>query len=507
MISTKQLIDKIMNEKYYPIYFIVMLSMVFYYLDYYHIIVLHPQGIHFWRQTDSIALSFQFYNNGFNFFAPASYNLSSIDGKAACDFPLYYYLASFTYFFGKNFWALKLLHFITLYIGIYYVYKITYHFVQDFIYSVLVCLFILGSTIMNYYAMNVVPDIASLGLIFCGLYYVITSFEHSKSKTLIIGIGLLTLSSLVKINYMLYLIAVLCFSLYTIIFNVVDLDKKHMTKVFYISLLGVLITIGWYIYVVAYNHYFDSTLFATKMYPMWDYTKEQLQYTLGLINVSWKSSILPKFSLYILYIMIVINVVFFKKHNKTLFLLSFISFLGLVCYTILEFPKFDDHDYYFLTFFPLIILISISFFVIMNKLIKFKSIHYMFKVFMCIVTISGIVYSKNKLNLRYIESYNMYNKVAFVLDRNKKNIDDLNLPQDAKCIVFPDYTPNGGLLFLDRMGWPMSKEEFSKNRIMNFKDNGATYFISVLNDSYYKTEIEAIGHIIFENEEVFVAKL
>ena len=142
----------------------IVFTIIFFFLGYGDVFFSAPNGIHYMRQTDSLAFANQYYNNGFNFFNPQLFNLNSTDAKAACEFPLTYYITALFYnFTGTNFWMLRLLHLVILYTGIFFIFKLAFQIIQDYFYAVLISLFIFTSTVLNYYSFNFFPDVAALG--------------------------------------------------------------------------------------------------------------------------------------------------------------------------------------------------------------------------------------------------------------------------------------------------------------------------------------------------------
>jgi len=159
--------------------FIIILSGIFFYLDMNGEIFSNPKTIHFLRQTDCLSFAAQYFNDGFDFFNPKLYNLKNIDARAACEFPITYYIASLLYvIFGKHLVILKLVHLIILYIGIYYVYKLSNLILKSTIISILLSLFLFTSTVFNYYSFNYLPDTPALGLCFIGMYHIIKYFSN-----------------------------------------------------------------------------------------------------------------------------------------------------------------------------------------------------------------------------------------------------------------------------------------------------------------------------------------
>ena len=74
--------------------FLFLLFLIFFLLGFQVYLFLQPIGLHYVRQTDSLAFVDFYQNNGFNFFEPGGWFLGDSDGKTAGEFPVLYYLTA-----------------------------------------------------------------------------------------------------------------------------------------------------------------------------------------------------------------------------------------------------------------------------------------------------------------------------------------------------------------------------------------------------------------------------
>ena len=143
------------------------MTIIFFFFGFDKIFFSGPQGIHFIRQTDSLSFVSQYYNFGYDFFNPKIFNMDSVDGRAVSEFPIIYYLTALLYsIFGVKVYLLKILNLIISYIGVYCVYKVSYYILKDYVYAFLISLFLMTSTVFNYYSFNYLPDPSALAFVF-----------------------------------------------------------------------------------------------------------------------------------------------------------------------------------------------------------------------------------------------------------------------------------------------------------------------------------------------------
>jgi hypothetical protein len=67
---------------------------------------------------------------------------------------------------------------------------------------------------------------------------------------------------------------------------------------------------------------------------------------------------------------------------------------------------------------------------------------------------------------------------------------------------------NGGLFYLDRMGWTInSKEGITKNAIRTFKMKGADFLLLSNQEPSILEVLESEGEIILKNEDIVIYQL
>jgi 4-amino-4-deoxy-L-arabinose transferase-like glycosyltransferase len=487
------------------LFLVFLMGLVFLFLGLGEFLFTHPFGIHFIRQTDSLSFVAQYFNNGFDFFDTRIFNLESTDGKAVCEFPLIYYFTSLLYaVFGEKMYLLKFINLIITYIGIIYVYKLSFFLLKDFVYALLISLFLFTSTVFNYYSFNYLPDTAALGLALMGWYYYFKYARNHNKTTLFLMVLFFTLGGLLKVTYSINMLAILCYLLFAQIRK-----KEHFDKSFLLSTsIGLLLIILWNIYVIYYNASYHSNYFTTSSRPLWSLSANGIQTVWDYINNYWYSKYFAHSSFHVILAALLLQLVFVKKSAYRAIFTILILIMGSLAYFILFFAQFKDHDYYFIAFLPLVILILINGIFIVQKLFKKQWIHLIFKLVIAIVVVSGINYSKNKLQGSYFIETDSFSETALKINKALPEIRSLNIPGDAKLIIAPDGSKNGGLLFMNRTGWPIDNEKnITLNSIENFEKLGADFLILA-------TEKEALldigkksGSLIYSGDELSIFKL
>jgi hypothetical protein len=465
----------------------LLFCVLFFFLGYGNVFFAPPSGIHYMRQTDSLSFANQYYNNGFSFFNPQLYNLKNTDAKAACEFPITYYITALFYnFTGTNFWMLKLLHLSISFAGVFFIFKLAYHWIQDYVYALLITLFLFTSTVFNYYAFNYLPDTAALGFTFIGWYYIFKYFNIKERKSLFLSLLFFTIGSLIKVTYFINPMAIIVFSIFLRFSkSKAILEKKQMLHIIKFGALSLMIVVLWNIYVIYYNKSNESTSFNTSILPIWDLSSEGIIEVLLLMKNYWYVSYFAHASFHLILVLFIIAIIFYKKIITPYFLLLLILFLGNICYFLLFFKQFKDHDYYAFAFLPLIVMFMILVFQIIKNKFTNKYLTITLKVIFAIIIVTGINYSSIKLNERHAMTYDVYSKAGNIIYKNMESINKLGIKSDTKVIIAPEPSQNGGLLFLNKKGWTIaSYEAIQQEKINELKDKGAKYLFLVKDDEY-----------------------
>ena len=466
--------------------------------------------MHFMRQTDSLSFVSQYFNNGFHFFDPQLFNLKNIDGRAACEFPILYYITSLLYLIlGKKLFLLKFIHLLISFTGLFYVFRLAYLILKDYLYAILITLFLCTSTVYNFYAFNYLPDAPALGFVFMAWYYGFQFSLKGEKSALIKAFVFFTLGSLIKVTYLINPIAFIVYFIYLQLFQKQAINALlHRKSIFKWGAINLLLVASWNAYMLHYNQLYDSHSFNTSILPIWDLNGENISQTWDYMINFWYTSYFAHSSFHFLFVVFVFQIIYIKKSNYNLSWLTGLMFMGSVAFGLLFYAQFKDHDYYFLTFLPFFILL------IINGINTFKNIsselnhHRLVQAILFLIVVAGTNYSRNKLDDRYLQGINAYSQSGLLIDENRTAINRLNIPKNAKVILAPEPSQNGGLFYLNRMGWTIpSLKEITHEKLIDLKSKGANYFVLASKDIQTLEKLKIEGELLLQNNDISVLRL
>lgn len=490
--------------------FLAATVSLFFFLGFDDLISSGPHGLHLWRQTDSLSFATQYFNHQNSFFKPELYNLKNIDGKAACEFPITYYLTSLLYFvFGKNTLILKLLHLIIVGTGLFFVFRLSFHLLQDYFYASAITLFLFTSTVFNDYSFNYLPDAPALGFTFLGWYFCFRYLNNPHNNTLVTSLIFFVLAGLIKVTYLINPLSIFSLALLAILFPKKELlEQTQARKIVIGGVICLILVLIWNLYILYYNYLSNSTSFNTKPLPIWNLSRHQIAEVWDYISNYWHSTYFAHSSFHLLYVILLFQIIFIRKADRGLSMLISILALGSISYFILFYSQFKDHDYYFLAFIPLVVLLLINGLKTFQNFTSNRYFHFVIKLIFSVIIIAGINYSRIKLYDRHHRAEDNFSKISALIYHNKANIESLKIPKNSKFIVAPDLCPNGGLLFLDRMGWNIEKKaQITVDTINALRSLGADYLLLMSDDSISLPIDEISGKLIFNSNGIEIYEL
>ena len=469
-------------EKYRHYLFVFLLLAVFAALDYQTILFLPPQGFHFIRQTDCLSFVSNYYKNGYNFFEPHVYNLQSTNGKAACEFPILYFITAILYrLFGEHEFFLRLITVIIVSIGFFYLFRLLYEFLKDLTTAVTFCFLFLSSTVLLYNANNFLPDASALGLTLTGWYFFFTFFKNRKSKrSLFLSFLLFLLASLLKVTFFINPVTALLSVIVIVVSNRVDLKSACKQLVFPLMffLMCLMPVVLWNLFVVHYNKFNHDYYFLVGPCPVWSLDSNEKSIVWNYILNYWYPSYYYQSAAHVLLLIIFAGLFFIKSQIRVILIPTFILAIGSICYFLLFFAQFRDHDYYFIALIPAIILLTVNSFVALkNKFPGFLNLK-ITKFLLVILCCFSLHHAREKLYQRYHYPNDRFAAIGLRLAGTGHYLDSIGVPENAKFVIITDQTPNGGLYFIRRPGWNIRDTSVSgKMELENYIGRGADYIL------------------------------
>ncbi len=415
-----------------------------------------PSGIHFVRQTDSLAFADQYYFFDQAFFEPAVYNLSSEEGKAACEFPLLYYVTALLYrVLGYDDSILRVITFLLVVAGMLSFIRLGIALTGNRLLSFLSVGLVCGSCILYYYASNVLPDGAALGLTLLALG--IGLHPNVSRAGLWLTYLLFLIACLIKITYLIYPAALAAYPL----LRGTALDGISAGNRFvHFAGLGALgaAVVAWTIYVHHYNGLYGDRYFLTTWAPAWNMSAAARQDVWLYLSDYWSGAFYKPSSFVTLALSLPLVFCWFRKLLPGHATFILLACAGCAVLMVFFLEKFKDHDYYLLVTIPLAATSLLLLVGLIARKPNPRALRWMTVAALALLSYVGNRYAHQKLTNRLAVREDHFSTPVERLAGQGAVLQALGCLPAHTVAVVGDYTRNGSLFHLKRKGMTFSPE-------------------------------------------------
>ena len=437
----------------------------------------YPSHIHAWAEQDHYALSVGFINNGFDFFHPETmiYNKqfpgwwkeASETTITSADFPVHeYIIALLMRLFGTDApWVFRLWTLFIAFVGLFFLFKISYFITRDWPKSMLVVIVAMTSPIVAYYMNSFLPGIPALSMSIVGLWFYLKYHEGEQIKHFHLSVAFLTLALLMRTTFAIALIAMLCFEM----LRVMRKETSFLNK-----LPSVVLAIAAYLASFLWNRHLrltHGTIFLNNLLPPESWQDAQELITEAYNNWAFQYFQHLHYWLFLVFALFAIAFAVFHaiakkrltksasaKQSLSLWWLPAIQLFGCLLFTVAMMQQIQYHDYYFIDTFllPLLLLLALSL-----KAIPASKRTIIFVTECLVVAILAVVMIRNVVETQTTRrlqenhgeiSYNNFKDADQLLD-------SLNVPKNAKILCLFGYAQNGPFIQMKRKGYSVMTDD------------------------------------------------
>ncbi len=479
-----------------------------------------PQSTHIWRQSDCASVALNYYQDGMRFLQPEIHNLHADGGTSGhsvseCPF-LYYAVAGLYQLFGYNHWVYRGLWTIILLIGFYSLYRFICFFAESKVHSFFGALLIFISPVLIFYGNSFLPDVPAFALTLVGWMIFAKWIKERKTGFLYLVAFFFMLGGMLKVTALLGF-----FSLAGLWFLELFGARtgKNNTRVFpeiwksaLPFIIAFVIVVAWYIWAWRFNEMHGTKYFSMRTCPIWNLAScivGSLSDVTMHIRELWMPHLLSKPMQVFLSLCAVFIILFIRKVNRMLLLLTTFTFVGSVLFILIWFAAFRDHDYYFINLyiFPVFLLITA---------LELAARHFRKRLHSPLViliiaglTLYGVFYTAGKQRLRY-NGWMNYRYIQFADIRSVAPlIEQLGIYPEDLIVSIPDETSGYTLYTLNRKGWTLFFDQAGDSlSLADCIDKGARFLFitdypnTIKNKPYLKHFVEEpVG--IYNNLQIF----
>ncbi|ODH01705.1 hypothetical protein A4S05_27750 [Nostoc sp. KVJ20] len=421
-------------------------------------------GIHSWRQSDTAAMSRNFYENGFNLFYPQIDWGGNSPGYCETEFPIYSFIVALIYkVFGvSEFWG-RLLSIICFLVASYFLYQFASKILDKKV-AFWSCLFFIILPLNTYYSRTFQPESMLLMCSIIGIYYFNNWLESEKWRDLMLSGSFVALACLIKVLPIIYLGIPLFYLAWT----------KFGIKVFSQLSLWIYSILILASVVLWYYHAHQLFLEYGNTFGFWSGSTNRYNYNIVLTLHFWTEILFRTavrhfaiFGLPIFLLGLFITRKSSKEYVLDIWLVSVILTWILVPVTSLV------HEYYQLQFMlPGVIFMGKACSQYFDNNAQKLNQRKIIVVLLCLTLAAGsVIYS-----IDYMFKERIDKSAVFQLAQQVKQ----NTAPDSLIIATTGSDPT--LLYLShRKGWLVSHNDVTENTILSRVNLGAKYLVGSFN--------------------------
>jgi hypothetical protein len=381
-----------------------------------------PTRIHAWTQSDRIALSYCFVNNGLNLFKPCTYDLGTKEGVTPAGLPISEYVgAVLMRIFGKSVAILNVVHLLFFSLGLFFLERIGLQLKLEEVGRFAILGMYAFSPSLVYYGMGVLPSVPSLALFIAGFSLVFGARNSFSGSHVWLATLCLFLSITNRWSYFIPVMALLA----SLVFPLFNKGKKVSFKLFPSLFVALSIVFGllWFWKDQELAAEYGSAFLMKRM------AAENLVAFVEVMSRSydnwgghWMSRIQVIWAFFLLATSLwQSKSVKFRDDGIALFFP--LSVIGGLLYFVAMIRQFEHHDYYFIdAFFPSILIGLLLLYPI------FREKHVRMKKWFGYLSLTSVVFWA--LAAKYVESQRdatgLWNKLEVASQDFESAVDFLN---------------------------------------------------------------------------------
>lgn len=437
-------------------------------------------GFHVWRQTQTQNTILSFAYEDANILNPRKNERGAGEGIFRMEFPLMQWVLSKPIKWGADsITTVRLGSFILSILSMIGIFSLVRKLFKQSVYGLIAAVLFVFSPVIYYYSVNPMPDNMALCLAIWGLLSFINWREKGQIWYLITSGALFSLAGLVKLPFILYMI---------IPGVTIVLDRKWRLL---IPLIGLSLPFfAWYAWVIP--GWKDNAI-TEGIFGMTEEQKAQVLTFLWFHVRTTLPELLLGIPVLLLFIPGTVKLLRrFMQHWKSR-LAWLLTIVALALFILLEINMIEKvHDYYFMPFVPLLIIVSV---VGYQWLVKWAGRRFSWMLIVILVALP--VYSWFRINPRWEETG--FNRDFYTYrDEIRESI-----PEGSLVYTGNDRSHHIFLYYIGRNGWVFENDWLTEKELRTAISQGCEFLIT---DSravdqnpvfikYFGTEVDRYGSI------------
>ncbi|HGJ64993.1 TPA: isochorismatase family protein [bacterium] len=244
----------------------------------------------------------------------------------------------------------------------------------------------------------------------------------------------------------------------------------------------IFIIIGsWVYYAKLYNSRNGCGYFSTTIYPIWETKYSSIATIIEYIKNLWLNQYFHKYTLWFFLSAFLVNIFLMKKNKTLLISLNLLELIGSILYSILWFITFQQHDYYTINLYILLVFTVLTFSEAMNRLFPKICSNIFIKTILIVFLVFNVYHTSIQIKHRYTGWWTEYPKFKD-FHTITPYLRSIGITRNDTVISIPDQSHHT-LYLMNQPGWTecfgLNKDS---NSIAKSIERGAKYLIVASKD-------------------------
>jgi len=420
-------------------------------------------GFHVWRQTQTQTTIQNFAEEDFNILNPRKNDRGAGDGIFRMEFPIMQWITAIPVkFFNNDVLVSRLMNLLFSILSVFGMfYLVRRLFRSDFV-AIMGASILTFTPVFYYYAVNPMPDNLALAFNIWGFFFFIKWYQEGGQKAFGLMVVMLALSGLTKLPF------ALAFAVPAVVlikrFFSAGSKRRLLIPLGFILISGLLPVLAWYLTVIPD---WEGNGIVSGIFGMDEEQKRKFWYFLWYnIRTNIPELIIGLLSLPLFLWGIFTSSRLWRKSGELslAFLILLILNSGLI---IFEMNMIETvHDYYFLPFVPILVLISAYG---LSRIVELAENKQWLMIPLIILIISMPAYSYFRINQRW-DSVG-FNKDLLIYKEELRAA----VPDSALVCAGNDKSHHIFLYYINKKGWAFEQNWMGAKKLEGLVDQGCEY--------------------------------
>ncbi|MCI0706428.1 MAG: glycosyltransferase family 39 protein [Ignavibacteriae bacterium] len=423
---------------------------------------LPPVGFHRWRQTQTLSVARNFYEESMNILEPRVDSRGDQSGITGVEFPIVNYLVALAYqLLGNSYLVERFVLLLFSLLALVGCYHATRTLMDSPSLGLVGAGFLAFSPLFSYYSIVVMPEVPAIALMYVGLYFVLKWERSSRPRDFALSVVFLCFAALIKLS------TLIVGPVWVWLLFRKRSSIPHAAIVRYFALGAVVLCVigGWYMYARYLSDIHQN--YGFRLYAEFPFPLSVIPHVANRVFVQYLPELYVNYAEFIFVVVGVVTAIRSRGSDLNRFLLLYAG--GTALFMVSMFPMFVEQDYYMMPVIPLLIFLATlglkrAWNWALEKPARVRLIVFL----LVLVPILGSIRALSRFEGATIDHELM---------AMEQHLNVIVPDRTALLVAASNRSPSIYLYYMHRKGWPAT-DQLPTDTLRSYVKKGAQYLVS-----------------------------